>query len=110
MRKSKVNEKLEELELLKDKNSIVSEENIKLVEHLYDANKEISRLKEQLDTVVTKDEILTLLGNRITWYEGRIKECKGLYTDVYVENLLIGKYETEEIMGFILEHTFDKKE
>lgn len=99
MRKSKVNEKLEELKLLKEKNLRVSEENIKLVEQLYDANKEISRLKEQLDTVVTRDEILTLLGNRITWYEGRIKECKGLYTDVYVENLLIGKYETEQILN-----------
>lgn len=107
MRKSKVNEKLEELKLLKEQYSRVSEENIKLVNQLYDANKEISRLK---DTVVTKDEILTLLGNRITWYEGRIKECKGLYTDVYVENLLIGKYETEQIFEFIMEHTFDKKE
>ncbi|MBO5476384.1 MAG: hypothetical protein J6A15_01355 [Clostridia bacterium] len=107
MRKSKVNEKLEELKLLKEQYSRVKEENIKLVNQLYDANKEISRLK---DTVVTKDEILTLLGNRITWYEGRIKECKGLYTDVYVENLLIGKYETEQIFEFIMEHTFDKKE
>lgn len=110
MRKSKVNEKLEELKFLKEQNERVSEENVKLVNQLYDANKEISRLKEQLDTVVTKDEILTLLGNRMTWYEGRIKECKGLYTDVYVENLLIGKYETEQIFEFIMEHTFDKKE
>lgn len=107
MRKSKVNEKLEEL---KEQNARVSEENIKLVNQLYDADKEISRLKKQLDTVVTRDEILTLLGNRMTWYEGRIKECKGLYTDVYVENLLIGKYETEQILEFIIEHTFDKKE
>ena len=60
------------------------------------------RLQQEKDNCFTYSDLELILSTRLDWYDSRIKRCKGLYTDAYIENLLVQRDELENVFEVIM--------
>lgn len=99
------NKEIKKLEHKLDEEMKISIERMHEIEALKNKN---NQLKQLISGHFTYDDLQEILSCRLDWYNDRIKRCKGLYTDAYIENLLVQRDELENVFEIIINKYHEK--
>lgn len=99
------NKEIKKLEHKLDEEMKISIERMCEIETLKNKNNQLKQLESNH---FTYDDLEEILSCRLDWYDNRIKRCKGLYTDAYIENLLVQRDELENVFEVIMNKYYEK--